>query len=308
VTPAFRLPLRRLPRPSVVAVVGLTVLVLVAVFSFAGLPAPGGIAGGGGPASQDPNASQVPSSPPSLLGLPGVASKRDAIQVLGLCEHGPRDMIPAAVVFHGSRDEKVIALTFDDGWGGRSLRKILHILQDRHVNATFFPVGQAVRHDPTGWKKIAAAGYPIADHTYDHATLAGECYTTQRLELTRARNTYEKVLGITSLPVMRPPGGEFDAATRAAATAAGEPTLVLWDVDTNDWRGLGMRQVMRNALAGGRGSIVVLHTSSYATVRALPRIIHRYRERGFTFVTINELLGIDGPVPWPTDETGSEGG
>jgi peptidoglycan/xylan/chitin deacetylase (PgdA/CDA1 family) len=103
---------------------------------------------------------------------------------------------------------------------------------------------------------------------------------------------------------MRPPGGLFDPATLAAATAAGAPTLVLWDVDSSDWMGIGARRVRRNALDGGKGSIVVLHTSSMSTVRALPGIIRGYRERGFEFVTIGQLLGLGGPIPYPPEVHG----
>ena len=301
-TPAIRLPLRRLPRTSVIAVVGVGVLVLSAAFSLSGLPAPAGVAQGAGD-QPSPGPSELPVATPPLgpvASTPG--SKRRAISYVDLCEHGPRGLEPAAVVYHGDRDEKVVALTFDDGWGTRSTRKILRTLQDKHVNATFFPVGQAVRHDPATWKKVAAAGFPIADHTYDHATLARKCWSVQRLELARARVTYTRILGITPLPVMRPPGGEFDAATRLAATAAGETTLVLWDVDTNDWTGIGWRQIRRTATSGMKGSIVVMHTASSSTAHALPRIIHDYRKRGFSFVTIGQLLGIPGAVPYPPDD------
>ena len=299
-TPAIRLPLRRLPKTPVVVSVGAIVLVVTAVFALTGLPAPGGVAQGGGNPSPSPAETPV-ASPLVALNAP-VSSKRRATSQSDLCEHGPRGLEPAEVIFHGSREEKVVALTFDDGYGGRSLRRILRTLQDKHVNATFFPVGQAVRHDPKTWQKIAAAGFPIADHTYNHATLAGDCWATQRRELSRARATYTRMLDIVPLPVMRPPGGEFDMTTRVAATAAGETTLVLWDVDTSDWTGIGWRQIRRTAVSGTKGSIVVMHTSSYSTAHALPRIIHDYRKRGFEFVTIGQLLGIAGEVPYPPDD------
>jgi peptidoglycan/xylan/chitin deacetylase (PgdA/CDA1 family) len=101
---------------------------------------------------------------------------------------------------------------------------------------------------------------------------------------------------------MRPPGGLWDEATRVAASLAGEPTIVLWDVDTNDWTGIGARRIRASALSGTRGSIVVLHTSSIATVRALPGIIRGYRKRGFEFVTVGQLLGIEGSIPFPDPE------
>ena len=306
-TPATLLPLRRFPKPMVVGRVGIVVLVLSGMFSLAGLPAPTGVARGApeptAPAPSESAAPQ-PTTPPAPVAQadPDRATRRRAGDRPASCKHGPGWVTPAAVVYHGPRDEKVVALTFDDGWGGRTLRKILRVLREKHVNATFFPVGQAVRHDPETWRRIARAGFPIADHTFDHGTLKGQCFADQRLELVRARHTYANVLDVTSLPVMRPPGGLFDAATRDAATAAGEPTIVLWDVDTSDWTGIGFRRIRANALDGTKGSIVVMHTSSMSTVRALPGIIRGYRKRGFEFVTIGQLLDIAGPVPFPAAE------
>jgi peptidoglycan/xylan/chitin deacetylase (PgdA/CDA1 family) len=277
------------------------VLVLTVGFSVTGIPAPGGVAHGAGDASGEPGALN-PTTPvdPGVHNAPWqTASKRRAVAEQDLCRHGPRGIEPAAVVYHGPRDVKEVALTFDDGWGGPTLRRLLRVLQDKHVNATFFPVGQAVRHDPSTWQKVADADYPIANHTYAHATLKKQCYLEQRRELSRARSTYHRVIGVSSLPAMRPPGGLFDDATLAASTAAGETTIVLWDVDTHDWTGIGTRQVRRNALAGTKGSIVVLHTSSKSTVRALPAIIRGYRKRGFELVTVGQMLGIEGPVPYP---------
>jgi len=302
--PATRLPLRRFPKPTVIGRLGVGVLILSGLFSLAGLPAPAGVALGAPepalePAAPDDTQPGTLQVRPVARIVPEPLTPRRAGGPTESCEHGPSWVTPAAVVYHGPRDEKVVALTFDDGWGDRTLRKILRVLRQKHVNATFFPVGQAVRLNPETWRRIAAAGFPIADHTFDHGILAGLCYAEQRLELARARRTYMKVLDVTSLPVMRPPGGRFDDATRAAATSAGEPTIVLWDVDARDWTGIGFRRIRANALAGTKGSIVVLHTSSLSTVRALPGIIRGYRKRGFEFVTIGQLLGIAGPIPYP---------
>jgi peptidoglycan/xylan/chitin deacetylase (PgdA/CDA1 family) len=288
--------------------IGVGVVVLSGVFSLAGLPAPAGVVHGAPePTATTPSASGEAQSgtpqvrPPAAIAPEPLTPRRAGRQTTS-CEHGPSWVRPAAVVYHGPRDQKVVALTFDDGWGGRTLRKIFRILREKHVNATFFPVGQAIRQDPEAWRRIAAAGFPLADHTFDHGTLKGQCYSEQHFELTRAQRTYANVLGITSLPVMRPPGGLFDDATLAAATSVGEPTIVLWDVDSSDWTGIGPRRIRANALAGMKGSIVVLHTSSMSTVRALPGIIRGYRKRGFEFVTIGQLLGIPGSVPFPAGE------
>ena len=292
----------------VIGRIGVGVLVLSGAFSLAGLPAPAGVAHGAPePTGSAPSASAdtqpgTPQVDPGASYAPERSTGRRAASLTASCEQGPSWVTPASVVYHGPRDKKVIALTFDDGWGGRTLNKLLRVLRDKHVNATFFPVGQAVLHDPETWRRIAGAGFPIANHTYDHRTLEGLCYVDQRHELARAQHAYGNVLDVTSLPVMRPPGGLFDDATLAAATSAGEPTIVLWDVDTSDWTGIGFRRIRESALDGTKGSIVVMHTSSMATVRALPGIIRGYRKRGFEFVTIGQLLGIDGPVPYPAAE------
>ncbi|MEA2674899.1 MAG: peptidoglycan-N-acetylglucosamine deacetylase [Chloroflexota bacterium] len=205
----------------------------------------------------------------------------------------------AKVVHHGSRTAKVVALTFDDGYDGPNTIRILAILQKAKVNATFFPIGVAIKEEQAAWKAVALAGYPIANHTYDHKNLDGMCEASQLAELARQQAVVAKVLGVTTQPYMRPPGGNYDIVTRLAAARDGEQAVVLWDVDTRDWDGLSKRGITARAIVGTNGSIVILHTFVHNTANALPAIIASYRARGFTFVTVGQLLEIDGPVPFP---------
>jgi peptidoglycan/xylan/chitin deacetylase (PgdA/CDA1 family) len=214
------------------------------------------------------------------------------------CAPAPTDVEAAPVAAHGSRDRKVVALTFDDGYNPANTLKILDILRHAKVNATFFVTGRAVELFPAVWREVSGAGFPIADHTYDHHHLDGLCYSTQVLELTRQADAVRDALGHDPVPLMRPPFGTRDANTPLAATAAGDEAVVLWDVDTRDWSGLTAWGVTKRALAGGKGSIVLMHTLYAPTAAALPRIIVGYRARGFRFVTVGELLGVAGPVPF----------
>ena len=214
------------------------------------------------------------------------------------CFPPPAGSVPATLVSHGDRSKKQVALTFDDGTNPENVHRILGILFSTKVNATFFPTGRSVQLFPDVWKDVAAAGYPIANHTYSHQSLKGLCYQLQLAELLHDQEVLEK-LGLTLLPVMRPPYEEFDDGTRFATSAAGESHVVIWDVDTMDWTGLSVSAIASRALAGRAGSIVLMHTSPVNTARALPTIISRYRARGFTFVTIGQMLGIPGPVPFP---------
>ena len=79
---------------------------------------------------------------------------------------------------------------------------------------------------------------------------------------------------------------------------AGFSYVVLWDVDTLDWTGIGQSTLATRALAGTSGSIVLMHTTPTNTTDALPRIVTEYRKRGFTFVTVQQLLDIPGPAPF----------
>lgn len=214
------------------------------------------------------------------------------------CYPPPPELAPSGVISHGPRTEKQVALTFDDGTNPANVHRIVGILWSEKVNATFFPTGRSVELAPDEWKHVAEAGYPIANHTYSHQSLRGLCYQAQLAELLHDKRVLDG-LGLTMLPVMRPPYEEFDLNTRYAASAAGESQVVLWDVDTFDWTGVKTSTIVGRALVGQPGSIVLMHTSPANTVNALRTIISRYRARGFTFVTVGQMLGIPGSVPFP---------
>ena len=214
------------------------------------------------------------------------------------CIPPPADLVPAAVVSHGPRDAKLVALTFDDGWDAPNVARILRFLVAHRVNATFFPTAQAVQLSPKTWQLVAQNGFPIANHTFHHISLKGLCFEKQLVELNKARTAIaEQPLPMQGL--MRPPYEEFDMNTRLAAAAADEAYVVLWDVDTLDWTGIGKDAIARRALAGKSGSIILMHTASHPTAAALLRIVAGYRKRGYAFATVGQLLGVPGPVPFP---------
>ena len=84
----------------------------------------------------------------------------------------------------------------------------------------------------------------------------------------------------------------------------------MWDVDTRDWTGRRPRTVYRSTLDATRGSIILMHTDKANTVKALPRIIDTLRKRGYTLVTVGQLIGLPGPVPvfMPREQQGSTQG
>jgi peptidoglycan/xylan/chitin deacetylase (PgdA/CDA1 family) len=81
-----------------------------------------------------------------------------------------------ALVAHGSRAHPVIAITIDDGFSNAVVLADLAILERAHVNATWFPIGHVAAAAPQTWRRVATAGLPIANHTYDHANLTEYTY------------------------------------------------------------------------------------------------------------------------------------
>jgi peptidoglycan/xylan/chitin deacetylase (PgdA/CDA1 family) len=209
-----------------------------------------------------------------------------------------------AVVTHGPRDEKVVALTFDDGWSTPRCQKILETLVAHKVPATFLPNAMYVRRSPAFWRRVAQLGFPIGNHTTNHRDLTELSGAAIYKEINRDRRIVEQVTGVPMVRVMRPPFGAYNKRTIKQSADAGFPTLLLWDTTSKDTsRRASERAMVKAALSGRKGSIVVLHCGPKATPRILPKIIAGYRARGFRFVTIPALLGIDAPSrtvrrPW----------
>lgn len=205
----------------------------------------------------------------------------------------------ARVLRHGPRVEKVVALTFDDGWGRSASERILAVLIAEKVPATFFPYALAVRSNPKLWKRVAEAGFPIGNHTWSHPKMTRLTQHEMEWQIAAARRLIESVTGVPMLRVFRPPYGSYDRRVLAAAANQGFPTVLLWDASAGDsGAGPSHASVLRGASAGRNGSVVLLHAARTVTASALRDILRSYRSRGFRFVTIPELLGA-AVAPWP---------
>ena len=262
-------------------------------------PSPAGAAGtpgsSGGPgasplAGVGGQPSPVSSTPPTR---PSPAPGRPAVIPDGPVTAADR----FAIWNHGPRTAKLVALTFDDGWNLTDLRKIVAILVAKEAPATFFPVGRAVLRHPATWRSIAALGFPIGNHSWNHDDLARFPASKALKDINRATRAIERTTGVKLFPAIRPPFGTYDASFRHAARVAGMRAVIMWDIDTRDWTGIRARNVVRSALAARRGSIIVMHTDKSNTVRALPAIIDGLRAKGFTLVTVGQLIGLPGSVP-----------
>ena len=195
------------------------------------------------------------------------------------------------VISAGSRDQPVVALTFDDGTDPANTRAIFAILQSSGVVATFFPFGNAMRVDPSFWPQVVAAGYPIGNHSMSHPVLTGLSDAALRSEINDATGLITQLSGQPPISFMRPPYGAWDQRVAAAAAAGGYRWLMLWDVDPRDWAGPAAQTIVDRVVGAARdGSVILLHTFPPQTTVALPGIIAGLRARGFGFVTIPQLV------------------
>jgi peptidoglycan/xylan/chitin deacetylase (PgdA/CDA1 family) len=207
---------------------------------------------------------------------------------------------------HGSAVHRVIAITIDDGFSAQAVLADLAILERAHVNATWFPIGRVVARAPAIWRMVAAAGFPIGNHTYDHTLLARHSYAQILADIERDNAVVSRIIGRPLVPFLRPPGGSWDRAVLAASAAAGERAVVLWSATTGDTAPMPSRSrvdlLVRNATKAGNGGIILMHANLPYTQLALPRIIAYYRSHGFEFVTLGQMFGVPGPVPFPPSQ------
>mgnify|MGYP001820322894 FL=1 len=196
------------------------------------------------------------------------------------------------IIKAASRSTGAVALTFDDGWNHRACTGIADILRARSVTATFFINGRELEKRPWKWKKILA-GMPVGNHTYAHKRMTGLANDAIRRQLQRNENVHERLLGRPMLKLWRPPYGVYSDRVRRVAAEAGYRRMVLWNVQPHDWSPkTTTAQIVKRATGARRGSIILLHCRYGATVKALPRIIRHYKQRGIKLVGLDELLDL----------------
>lgn len=203
----------------------------------------------------------------------------------------------SAFVTRAGGERREIALTFDDGPGPYTPR-VLAALNRRNAKATFFVIGQQERAFHTATMAEVRRGHSIGDHTESHAHLARLPGLDQYNELL----TPLQWLSSSGLPrplLFRPPYGSYNQATLDQLKRLGM-LMVLWTVDSQDYRRPGVEQIVTRVVAGAKpGAIILLHDGGgdrTQTVQAIPKIVGRLRARHYHFVTVRRLL-LDDPPP-----------
>jgi len=210
----------------------------------------------------------------------------------------PSSQVYGTIITHGPRQENMVALTFDDGPNDPWTMLIADELESHQVQATFFLIGQNVDARPDLAKALVARGDLIGNHTYHHQKRYA-IFQPRYNELDSAEKSIFRATGVCPA-LFRAPNG-FHTPWQLHAVASHHMRTVGWDVQPNDWERHDPSALAKSVIAHTRpGSIIVLHdgqdtrtaSNRSVTYEALGLIIGGLRAKGYRFVRLDELLGV----------------
>ena len=201
---------------------------------------------------------------------------------------GPVDWAMQTIT-HGDRDHRRVALTFDDGPDPVRTPQLLDLLAAEGVKATFFLVGKSVQAHPELVARIAREGHEIGNHTYGHRYLPLARSRSVAGELAATDAAIERATGITPTLARPPYGGRSPRNVRVFERLG--KRLVLWDVNSFDWKGAPARDIAERIVSRARaGSIVLMHDVADQTLDAVRLAVPALRARGFELATVSRVV------------------
>lgn len=193
-------------------------------------------------------------------------------------------------------DGRYIAITFDDGPSATQTPKLLDMLKERGIKATFYVVGQNVVEYPDIMRRIAAEGHELGNHSWNHPSLTKLGADGVRSQMNKTSDAIEKTTGVRP-KTMRPPYGATNAGLNRQFDQQFGMKVILWSVDPLDWKYRNSSKVSSMIIENTHpGAIILAHDIHPSTVAAMPAVFDALLAKGYKFVTVSELLAMDRPV------------
>jgi peptidoglycan/xylan/chitin deacetylase (PgdA/CDA1 family) len=199
------------------------------------------------------------------------------------------------------KNSKHLALTYDDGPNDPHTFRLLEVLARHNVQATFFLIGRFVQQRPDIVRELAKAGHLIGNHTFTHPRLIFKTGAQVRDEVLRCRRAIADAVGEHS-NLFRPPfGGRRPVTLRAVEKLGLDP--VMWNVSGYDWNAPSAEHIEAKVSSQVKGgNVILLHDGGHkmlgadrsATIEATNRLITRYKEDGYEFVTVASMMASAG--------------
>ena len=217
-----------------------------------------------------------------------------AAQAAGIDSLGD-ELEDAVVQRHlGDPHERVVYLTFDEGWEMGTTARIIGILERAHVRASFFLTGQYIRANRGLTRRLAAHGYLLCNHTWSHPDMVTKAWSRSAFtgELRATERAYHAATGGKLARFFRPPFGTYSARSLQLAEQLGY-TTVFWSFAHYDYDegvqppvSVTLRRILSSSCPG---AIYLLHASSSSNVNALANAIRGLKAQGDGFATLDEL-------------------
>lgn len=198
----------------------------------------------------------------------------------------PSKLLP---IYSVETDEAKVALTMNCAWNADDIDMILETLQNQNVKVTFFVVGDWVEKYGDFVKKIYNAGHEIENHSYNHPHVNNLSLEKNKEQIQKCSDLVKSITG-EETKLYRGPYGEYNNTVIEAAQGLGH-TTIQWSIDSLDYKGLTGDQMWERIQPKlENGSIILMHNGTENTALSLNDIITKIKEKGYTLVTVSELI------------------
>ncbi|MDQ2636777.1 MAG: polysaccharide deacetylase family protein, partial [Actinomycetota bacterium] len=234
--------------------------------------------------------------------IPEVDEAPAAAQATGRPPAPPTDGSGASQLIEGHADgRKEVALTFDAGSDRGYTEQILDFLRDNGIKGTFGMTGAFAEQHPDLILRMVNEGHQLINHSWSHGSMTGANtgeppWTYEQLadELASTEQVVRDITGGYELkPYFRPPFGDYDATSLGYLYDLGYPFTIMWTCDTQAWRGWDAAKILEYCTSVPmEDDIILMHVGASAAgdYEVLPSMVAWYLERGYTFVTVEEML------------------
>ncbi len=199
------------------------------------------------------------------------------------------DNLRKVPIYNVETDNKQVAISFDAAWGADKTQKIVEVLTEYDVKATFFLVGFWAEKFPDMVKLIKEKGMEIGTHSNTHPDMAKLNAEQVKSELTTSIQKISDIVDV-DIKLFRAPFGSYNNTLLDTAESLGLQTIQ-WDVDSLDWKGISGTEISNRILNRVKnGSIILCHNNSDHILDALPIVLDRLSKRGYKVSCVGDLI------------------
>jgi len=192
----------------------------------------------------------------------------------------------------GDPAEKVVYLTFDNGYENGYTAKILDALKANDVKAAFFVTGHYLNDQPELIKRMVNEGHIVCNHTDTHPSLPDVSDEQIIKEIQIVEQDFEKITGKKGMKYLRPPKGEYSERTLAVTKELGYHNI-FWSMAMKDWVPMpgGSQEAYQSVMDNlHNGALILLHAVSKDNADAMDRMLKDIKAQGYTFKTLDDLV------------------